>query len=93
MRRKKGKWRLLGLALLLGAVITELRKAPDEREGHGRVGGIVPYDFRTPTLDRFRAAVWNPDDERLFPPTVFGVGWGVNFAQVAELVKASRAEA
>ena len=93
MRRKKGKWRLLGLALLLGAVITELRKAPEEREWHGRVGGIVPYDFRTPTYDRFRAAVWNPDDERLFTPTAFGVGWGVNFAQVAELVKAARAEA
>ncbi len=22
--------------------------------------------------------VWNPDDDRLFPPRVFGIGWDVN---------------
>jgi hypothetical protein len=21
---------------------------------------------------------WNPDDERVFPPRVFGIGWDVN---------------
>jgi hypothetical protein len=21
---------------------------------------------------------WNPDDERIFPPKVFGIGWDVN---------------
>ena len=93
MRRKKTKWRLLWLAVVLGAVITELRKAPEDREWHGRVAGIVPYDLRTPTYERFRASLWNPDDDRLFTPNAFGVGWGLNFAQVAELIKAARAEA
>ncbi len=22
--------------------------------------------------------LWNPDDERIFPPKVFGIGWDVN---------------
>ena len=92
MRRKKAKWRLLGLALLLGAVITEMRKAPGDREWHGKVAGIVPYDLRTPTLERFKAAMWNPDDDRLFTPNAFGVGWSPNFAQIFELIKAARAE-
>jgi hypothetical protein len=23
--------------------------------------------------------LWNPDDDRIFPPRVFGIGWDVNF--------------
>jgi hypothetical protein len=25
---------------------------------------------------------WNPDDDRIFPPKVFGIGWDVNFHAV-----------
>lgn len=47
-------------------------------DSHGRLFGVVPYDFRRPTLERVRRTLWNPDDERFLVPTVFGVGWTVN---------------
>jgi len=34
----------------------------------------VPYDFRFPTIERFKSRFWNPDDPRIFTPNVFGVG-------------------
>ncbi len=49
---------------------------------HGRLFGVVPYDFRFPSLERVRRALWNPDDERFLVPTVFGVGWTVNARSV-----------
>lgn len=72
-----------GIALLLtaAAVAQELNKPESERTWHGRVAG-VPYDFRWPTLRRFRDAYWNPDDERLFTDRVIGIGWAVNLAQL-----------
>jgi hypothetical protein len=91
--RKKAKWKLLGFALMVGAVITEMRKPPEEREWHGRVLGVVPYDFRTPTFDRFKRSMWNPEDDRLFTPNAFGVGWSPNLAQIFELLKAARGDA
>ncbi len=45
---------------------------------HGKILGLVPYDFRTPSLQRARRTFWNPDDERFLVPTLFGVGWTVN---------------
>ena len=89
---RKKKWRLIVFAFLVGAVITESRKAPGDREGHGRVLGLVPYDFRTPTFERFKASFWNPEDDRLFTPNAFGVGWSVNFAQAMELWKAASSD-
>jgi hypothetical protein len=38
----------------------------------------VPYDWRRPSLERMRRSVWNPDDDRLFPPRSFGWGYGLN---------------
>jgi hypothetical protein len=72
-------------ALAGAAVAKELSRPADERTWHGDVGG-VPYDFRPPTVDKIRRTVWNPDDPRLFPPHVFGVGWSINFARLAALV-------
>lgn len=43
----------------------------------GRVAG-VPYDFRRPTVARFRSRWWNPNDPRLLTPKTFGVGWDLN---------------
>jgi hypothetical protein len=49
----------------------------------GRFLGI-PYDWDTPTWQRFRATVWNPDDPRLFVPKVFGWGWTLNLARLLQ---------
>ncbi len=74
--------RLISFGLLGAAVYQEMSKDPAERTGHGTVGGVVPYDFRPPTFERLRDALWNPSDPRLFVPTVFGVGWSINLAQL-----------
>jgi hypothetical protein len=69
------------LMVTLAAVTQELNKPESERTWHGRVAG-VPYDFRRPSLRRFREAYWNPNDPRLFTDRVIGVGWAINFAQL-----------
>ena len=28
--------------------------------------------------------IWNKDDERLFPPKAFGIGWTINFHAVGK---------
>ncbi len=63
---------------IFGAVYQELRKPPGERSWHGRVLGVVPYDFRVPTLQRLRDAYWDPGTDRIFSEHVFGVGWAIN---------------
>jgi hypothetical protein len=77
--------RLISFGLLGAAVYQEMSKDPAERTGQGMVGGVVPYDFRPPTFERFRDGLWNPSDPRLFVPTVFGVGWSINLAQLGRL--------
>jgi len=73
---------LTGLAAF-GLAIVASRKL--EREGVKLEGEClgVPYDFRPPTLDRFRERCWNPDDPRLLTPHVFGWGWALNFYALA----------
>jgi hypothetical protein len=63
---------------LVAAIYQELRKPPEERSWQGKVAGVVPYDFRVPTLERFREAYWDPDTDRVFSEKVVGVGWAVN---------------
>ena len=65
--------------LLVGAVI----KASRTGEPSGTFMR-VPYEFRPPTISRIRERLWNPEDKRIFTPHVFGVGWAVNFYQVAD---------
>jgi Family of unknown function (DUF5808) len=79
--------KLATIALVVAAVIEQLRREPDERTWEGTVGGFVPYDFRMPTLERARSRWWNTDDERVFVPQVFGVGWTVNLARLAKLAR------
>ncbi len=43
----------------------------------------LPYDFRRPTLDRFKERNWNPKDRRVFTPKAFGWGLDVNFYELA----------
>ena len=89
MRTLRGLRRLLRVAvvgLVVAAVATELSKPEHDRTWHGKVGGIVPYDFRPPTWERIRTAYWNPDSERLFSDRVFGVGWAVNLYEARRLL-------
>lgn len=73
---------LLVAGLAVTAVVQELRKPARRRDWHGEVAGLVPYDFRPPTLDRVRRAVWNPGDRRLLTGMPFGIGWSVNAARL-----------
>jgi hypothetical protein len=77
------------LGLVAAAVATELAKPESERTWEGRVLGVVPYDFRPPTLDRIRTAYWNPDSDRLFSDRVFGVGWAVNLHRAKTLMESA----
>jgi hypothetical protein len=54
----------------------------DHSRLHGRVLGM-PYDFRMPTAERVASRWWDPLDQRVFVPRVFGVGWAVNFGSLA----------
>jgi hypothetical protein len=79
--------KLVAFGLVLAALIDQLRRDPEERTWEGSVSGIVPYDFRMPTLERARSRWWNTDDDRLFVPQVFGVGWTINLARLARLAR------
>jgi hypothetical protein len=70
--------RTLFWVALVAAIYQELKKPPQERTWHGKVAGAVPYDFRVPTLEKFRDAYWAPETDRIFSDKVIGVGWGVN---------------
>jgi Family of unknown function (DUF5808) len=79
--------KLVAFGLVVAAVIDQLRRDPEERTWEGSVAGMVPYDFRMPTLERARSRWWNTNDDRLFVPQVFGVGWTVNLARLARLAR------
>jgi len=68
------------------AVIQELSQPQEQRTWHGTVFGI-PYDFRVPTFERIKESMWNPEDERLFTPRPFGVGWSLNIARLLQMVR------
>ncbi|SEM23571.1 DUF5808 domain-containing protein [Streptacidiphilus jiangxiensis] len=73
------------VGVVAAAVLKELRQPPEERTWHGRILGL-PYDFRPPTPARVRAEFWDPDNNALFTPHAFGVGYGVNLARLARPV-------
>ena len=70
-----------GVILTVLAVLDQLGRRQEDRDWNGRVVG-VPYDFRMPTIERLRARVWNPDDERIIVPHVIGIGWTINVYQL-----------
>ena len=87
----KDLWNLLRTLVWLSffaALYQELRKPDAERTWHGKVAGAVPYDFRVPTIERLRAAYWNPESDEIFTEHVFGVGWAVNIPVAARKVAA-----
>jgi len=87
LRRIRRLARFTAFALVAAAIATELAKPAPERTWQGKVGGIVPYDFRPPTWQRIREAYWNPESDRLFSDRVFGVGWAVNLYRAKTLME------
>ncbi|HEY2694085.1 MAG TPA: DUF5808 domain-containing protein [Pseudonocardiaceae bacterium] len=71
--------------LTAAAVITELRKPPEEREWHGKIGNFVPYDLRPPTFAKVRDRVWDVDNPNLIVPHAFGIGWTINLGRLYKL--------
>jgi hypothetical protein len=69
--------KLLAAALAIAAIIKEIRLPKDERTWHGALVGFVPYDFRKPTIERIKSALWNPDGA-IVVSRPFGVGWTLN---------------
>lgn len=70
--------RMAVFAAVVGAIYVELRKPPEERTWNGKLLGVVPYDFRMPSLSGLRQAYWNPRSPKIFTPRPLGVGWAVN---------------
>ena len=70
--------------LALFAVCKEIEKPKEERKWFGKVAGIVPYDFRRPTVERLQESYWNPYETRVLTPGIFGVGWAINFYALLE---------
>ncbi len=78
----------MGSVALLGAVIVnEMRKPPEDREWHGTLAGVIPYDLRPPTAERLRDGLWNANNDALLVPQVFGVGWTVNVGRVVRSLR------
>ncbi|HEX9437211.1 MAG TPA: hypothetical protein VGA16_08665 [Candidatus Limnocylindria bacterium] len=83
--------RTLAWVALIAAIYQELKKPPAERTWHGKVGGLIPYDFRVPTVEKIRSAYWDPTSDTLFSDHVIGVGWAVNIpVLIRKLNEASR---
>ena len=80
--------RTLVWVTFFAALYQELRKPEGERTWHGTVAGVVPYDFRVPTIERIRAAYWDPESDVVFTDRVFGVGWAVNLPVAARKLAA-----
>jgi len=80
--RLKDMWRLLLAIIGVVAIVQELRKPEEERTWQGDVAGLVPYDFRMPTVARVRDTYWNPEGH-VVSTKVFGVGWAPNFGALA----------
>ncbi len=78
---------LIVVGLLGAAVRQELGKPATERDWHGVLGGVVPYDLRPPTLERLLSRVWSPEDPRVLMPNGFGVGWTVNVGRLVRLAR------
>ena len=81
MKRFSRVIRNAALVLLVAAVVDQIRRPADERTWNGNIF-VFPYDLRIPNVERFLERWWNPDDQRIFTPKVFGVGWEINLFQV-----------
>lgn len=74
------------VGLSAAAIGQELAKPPAERTWKGKVAG-VPYNFRVAEWSDVAQEYWNPQSDSIMQPKVIGLGWGVNFAAVANRVQ------
>ena len=82
--RKIRRWmKIANYGLLAWAIATELKKDPKDRQWHGELAGVVPYDFRIPTPDKIKKTYWDTGSDQVIKRSAFGVGWTVNFAVIA----------
>ncbi len=67
------------------ADVREVARSIGEPTGTEREGWFskVPIDLKPPTAERVAHTWWNPRDERLMVPRVFGLGWSLNFGAAA----------
>jgi hypothetical protein len=77
---------MAAITITIAAVCQELEKPKEERHWHGKLG-FIPYDFRLPTVERFKESYWNPDDSRIFTPEVLGIGWAINLYALLEKLR------
>ncbi len=71
---------VVAMGMMVAAVWQELRKPADEREWHGQLLSVVPYDLRPPSMARLQKSFWAPETSSVFVPRAFGVGWNINLA-------------
>jgi Family of unknown function (DUF5808) len=45
----------------------------------GRLCGVLPYDFRWPSLAKIVRRIWHPGGP-MWVPKIFGAGWTLNLA-------------
>ncbi len=83
--RHKNNLQLIMTLFTLATVIYAVKT----KQSHGTFLR-VPFEFRRPTAQRVRKRWWNPDDESIFTPHVFGVGWSINVYQVRKRLEALR---
>lgn len=74
------------MALTVGAIVYAIRSG----QPTGKFLNM-PYDFRAPSVDRIKDRMWNEDDDRIFMPSIFGVGWTLNLFQVVEKFRSDNA--
>lgn len=70
------------VGLIAAAIGQELAKEPEQRTWKGKVAGI-PYNFRLAEWSDIAREYWNPESDHIFTPHAIGMGWGINFAAVA----------
>ena len=79
-------FKIIFTALTVGAIVYAIRSG----QPTGRFLNM-PYDFRMPTIDRLKDRMWNENDQRVFMPSVLGVGWTLNLFQLVEKFRADNA--
>ena len=85
----KSEWfariiQVTAITITIAAVCQELEKPKEEREWHGTLAGLIPYDFRLPTIERLKEAYWNPYNSSIFTREAFGIGWAINLYALLE---------
>ncbi len=69
--------------LTAAAVGQELARQPEDRTWKGKVAG-VPYNFHAPEWGQIAKEYWNPASNKVLSPHAIGLGWGINFAALAQ---------